>query len=250
LFWKSAQKAKTCIFQRLFFSETLEKEAYNNIIKQIEKEDYVIKASPAYISHSKIVGVSNNIYVKLFDKEDVTLIEFAEKNSMQVLGHSKYAPLWYTLTCTKSSSLNAFEAAQKFYETKKFAAAEPELLYHNLLSTNDPYYPDQWGLNNTGQNGGTSGIDIKAESAWNITTGSSSIKVAVYDQGFEMNHPDLQNNVSNTGYDAETFSTPSVVRGDHGTACAGIIGAQQNNYQGITGVSPSTGIISISLDLS
>jgi subtilisin family serine protease len=65
-----------------------------------------------------------------------------------------------------------------------------------------------------------------------------------------MNHPDLQNNVSNTGYDAETGSTPSVVRGNHGTACAGIIGAQQNNYQGITGVSPSTGIISISLNLS
>jgi hypothetical protein len=144
------------------FSETLEKDAYNNIIKQLEKEDYVIKASPAYISHGKDVGVSNNIYVKLFDKEDVKfLIEFAEKNSMQVLGHSKYTPLWYTLTCTKASSLNAFKAAQKFYETKKIAAAEPELLYHNLLSTNDPYFSDQWGLKNTGQNGGTSGIDIK-----------------------------------------------------------------------------------------
>lgn len=105
-------------------------------------------------------------------------------------------------------------------------------------------------LKNTGQNGGTSGIDIHAEQAWNITTGSSSIRVAVYDQGFEMNHPDLQNNVYGTGYDAETGTTPSIVRGNHGTACAGIVGAQQNNSIGISGVATSTSLMSVSLDLS
>ncbi|NDP22417.1 MAG: S8 family serine peptidase [Paludibacter sp.] len=65
-----------------------------------------------------------------------------------------------------------------------------------------------------------------------------------------MNHPDLQNNVYGTGYDAETGTTPSIVRGNHGTPCAGIVGAQQNNSIRVSGVAPSTSLMSVSLDLS
>jgi subtilisin family serine protease len=235
----------------IVFAEPLTKDVYYGIIDQVEKESFVVKASPAYLSHGKETGVSNNINVKLKDQADINVLnELANKYSLKVLGYSRYAPLWYTLACTPASSLNAFEAAKLLYETKKFSASEPELLYHNLLASNDTYYSDQWGLKNTGQNSGTSGMDIKVENAWGITKGSSSIKVAIYDQGFEMNHPDLQTNVSNTGYDAQTNSTPSVVRGDHGTACAGITGAQQNNSLGISGVAPLTGIVSISLGLT
>jgi len=103
------------------------------------------------------------------------------------------------------------------------------------------------GLKNTGQYGTAYvGIDIKAEEAWGISTGSG-VKVAIYDGGFEMNHPDLQANVYGTGFDVPLGISPSKVRHPHGIACAGITGAVQDNNIGISGVAPNTNLISISM---
>jgi len=94
----------------------------------------------------------------------------------------------------------------------------------------------QWGLKNTGQHGSAYiGLDIKAEEAWEVSNGSG-IKVAIYDEGFEMDHPDLEANVYGTGFDVITGTSPSVIHGYHGTVCAGITGAVQNNGIGISGV--------------
>ena len=113
-------------------------------------------------------------------------------------------------------------------------------------SPNDPLYNTQWGLHNTGQNGGTLGIDIQVEDAWSITTGDPTIKVGVLDTGFDANHPDLSANVFNQGYDTETSSVPSVIYHQHATNCAGIIAAKSNNQIGISGVAPDVSLVSIS----
>ena len=55
----------------------------------------------------------------------------------------------------------------------------------------DEFYPLQWHLNNTGQSGGISGYDINTELAWDITTGSEEIIVAVIDDGVE-EHEDFE----------------------------------------------------------
>ena len=138
------------------------------------------------------------------------------------------------------------QICRNLFESGFCTFAEPsffrEIKLHNTL------YQHQWGLKNTGQNGGTSGIDIKAEQAWTITRGSADIKVAVIDEGVDLTHPDLQANLL-PGYDA-TVGAPGGANGsaygdnDHGTACAGIIGAV-NNAIGITGVASSAKIISI-----
>jgi subtilisin family serine protease len=52
-----------------------------------------------------------------------------------------------------------------------------------------------WGLKNTGQSFGTPGADIKAEQAWDLTTGNRGIVVAVNDEGIDVNHQDLQANI-------------------------------------------------------
>jgi subtilisin family serine protease len=230
-----------------FFTQVNETE-YLNIIQQLQKEENVIKVSPTYTVMDKKLGISNYFYVKLFKEEDKPfLYNLAKKHSIQIIGYNEFMPLWFTLSCSKKTPLNVIDVANLFYETGLFESAEPEFLYHDLLASNDPYFSDQWGLKNVGQYGGTSGLDIKAEQAWTLTMGHN-VKVAVFDHGFEMNHPDLQNNVYGTGYDATTNTTPAQVRGPHGTACAGIIGAQQNT-QGITGVAPNSKLISISINL-
>ena len=232
------------------FPNKIDNEEYLSIIQNLQNEESILKVSPTYTIMDKKLGLSNNFYVKLYRTDDAKILyDMAKNYSIQILGYNEFMPLWFTLSCTKETSYNAIEAANVFFESGLFESSEPEFLYHDLVISNDPYFTSQWGLKNTGQYGGTPGIDINAEEAWNITTGSSNIRVAVFDHGFEMNHPDLQNNVFGTGYDATTGTSPAWVRGDHGTACAGIVGAQQNNSIGVSGVAPSIRLMSISINL-
>ena len=61
-------------------------------------------------------------------------------------------------------------------------------------------FPDQWSFHNTGQTGGTPGADINAPAAWDISTGSNSVVVAVIDTGVLYTHSDLSANIwNNTG---------------------------------------------------
>ena len=228
----------------------LESKAYFELIRNIQNEANIIKVSPTYTIQDARLGLSNNFYVKLFNVTDESILsDLADKYNIHVLGYNKYMPLWYTLSCTKETPMNALEAANLFFETQLFESSEPEFLYHNLQMSDDQYFSIQWGLKNTGQYSGTVGLDIKAEQAWTITTGRN-IKVAVFDQGIEMSHPDLERNIFGSGYDATTGTTPSRIRGSHGTACAGIIGAQQDNEIGISGVAPNCQLISISMDFT
>ena len=60
---------------------------------------------------------------------------------------------------------------------------------------NNPNFNQQWALQNTGQTGGTAGDDIGAVAAWNVTTGSNSIIVAVADTGIDYTDADLYQNI-------------------------------------------------------
>ncbi len=128
-------------------------------------------------------------------------------------------------------------------------------------TTNDWYYGDLWGLNNTGQavNGATgkAGADIKAEKAWKITTGSKSVVVGVVDTGIFYNHPDLRNNLwtndgmiggclaGTHGYNAITGTCDPYDDNSHGTHVAGTIGAQGNNEWYVTGVNWNSSLMAL-----
>lgn len=105
--------------------------------------------------------------------------------------------------------------------------------------SSDPDYSKQWYLDNVGQTGGTSGADIKAEEAWQITTGSSSTVIAILDNGVELSHEDLVGRVTGDGPDS--FGDNHI---DHGTRIAGIIGAIADNGKGGRGINWRAQIIS------
>src|SRR5207247_11206973 len=60
---------------------------------------------------------------------------------------------------------------------------------------NDPSFPSLVGFNNTGQTGFPVDADIDAPEAWDITTGSNDVVVAVIDTGVDYNHQDLAANI-------------------------------------------------------
>ena len=194
------------------------------------------------------VGLSHLFHVKLKNKGDLPKLEsLAREHKVTILGNNEFMPLWYTLSCSKESTGNSLEVANKFHESMQFGIAEPDFLVNFLIQQppNDTHFNLQWGLENTGQHGGTAGMDISALDAWKQITGSSNIIVAVLDHGIELNHPDMPN-ISASSYDTVNGTSPSQVRGNHGTACAGIIGAARNNNLGVAGVAPKITLMSIS----
>jgi subtilisin family serine protease len=120
---------------------------------------------------------------------------------------------------------------------------------------NDPLFSDQWALNNTGQNGGKANAHIDALKAWAKTQGSAEVVVAVLDTGVDYSHKDLAENMwirpANLpeytddelgtiddlhGFDANANAGDPMDDNGHGTHCAGIIGAEGNNGEGISGI--------------
>jgi subtilisin family serine protease len=150
----------------------------------------------------------------------------------------------YLLTLDVKSG-EILSVVRKLHETGLCGFAEP--CFIKLIKPRNALYSQQWGLKNTGQNGGVVGMDVRAEAAWNQTRGSN-IKVAVIDEGVELTHPDLQANLL-TGYDATTGASQGANGSPnswdaHGTMCAGIIAAV-NNTIGIVGVASSAKVVPI-----
>lgn len=224
------------------------KENKNADFPTSELPGYILYESPFFLSKKGAeAGLSHLFYVRLYKEEDVSLLKvFAGESNVEILGNNKFMPLWYTLACTKKSAGNALEMANLFYESGEFSAAEPNLMVnYSPTCVNDEYFSDQWNLNNTGQYDGTSGVDIQICDAWEITSGSSDIVVAVVDHGIELDHPDLLNMFS-LSYDTESGTQPSNVYGAHAIACSGIIGASADNSDGIAGIAPNCPLMSIS----
>jgi hypothetical protein len=87
--------------------------------------------------------------------------------------------------------------------TGLFEYVEPDRKYsaNDALPTDTAFVNgDLWGLSNTGQDGGTAGIDVNAVAAWAITTGAQAVTVGVIDTGVRYTHQDLSANMwTNTG---------------------------------------------------
>jgi len=117
---------------------------------------------------------------------------------------------------------------------------------------NDPLFDEQWPLLNDGGNPGTPGADVDADLAWDITRGNPAVIIAIQDEGVDVDHPDLASNVV-PGADTTDQAPPGGVPGNadcndpHGTACAGIAAAQQDNNVGVSGVCPECSIAPVRL---
>jgi subtilisin family serine protease len=141
---------------------------------------------------------------------------------------------------------DVLRAVQELQADPSVAYAEPDYLAHVIATPNDPEYANQWGL-----------TKISAPAAWDTTTGSNDVVIAVVDAGIDATHPDLGSQlwtnpgeIAGNGVDDDSNGYMDDVRGwnifgnnadlsdttGHGTQVAGVIAAATNNSTGIAGV--------------
>ncbi len=132
---------------------------------------------------------------------------------------------------------------------------EANVLFHTAVTPNDTFYSSLYGM-----------TKIAAPAAWDLTTGSPSVVIAVIDSGVDYTHPDLVANIHTNaaevagnffdddsngfvddyyGYDFVNSDGAPLDDDEHGTHCAGTVGAQGNNATGVTGVNWQVGILPV-----
>jgi subtilisin family serine protease len=136
---------------------------------------------------------------------------------------------------------------------------------------NDPRFPAQWHLDNTGQGNGIALNDVRARGAWALVGGGKrSVVIAIVDDGIDLDHPDLEANIwtnpnrrarDRHGRDfsddsdpfnprPKVFTAPFDDTGTndiHGTPCAGVAAAVGNNGRGVAGIAWNCRLLAVKM---
>ena len=244
-------------------SEILKVDDIKEIVKcdkvfPVRRNGFVIKTSERPISNDLYVS---ELYKNTISDHIIILpsisFETPDRNSASEI-LKKYSSIIslkvkegnvYRLNSNLKRSKDILEVASQIYHEKNIKWCEPVKL--SSWHSSNPLYSQQYYLKNTGQGNGQTGIDVNAEPAWNLVLGNSDITVAVIDEGIDPDHEDLSNSVL-SGYTVDNpfgygipQSTNFSAKG-HGVACAGIIGAEDNN-KGIKGVASGVKLLPVNI---
>ena len=174
---------------------------------------------------------SSRIIVRFADSHEIDSISMVSAikslDNELTIEKVRTKPFHYVVVRTKSKDYRGIYSRLMGIKGVRYVA--PTTYYHASHIPNDPFWNLQWGL-----------PFIHTPAAWDSTTGSTDIKVAIVDQGVQYTHPDLDGHFGTVkGYDFvddDNDPLPSDVTEDHGTHVAGIIAAEMDNNMGIAGV--------------
>ncbi|MCB9847649.1 MAG: S8 family serine peptidase [Phycisphaeraceae bacterium] len=145
------------------------------------------------------------------------------------------------------SGFDVLDAANRLAQRDDVVFAEPDMIFTGrsaVATPNDALFASLWGLDNTGQFGGTPGFDLQALQAWDLEQGDSSIVVVVIDNGVQQDHPDI-NQRPGADFTTDAGNGGPVNECDkHGTAVAGCVSSIKDNMIGVAGIAPGCRVAS------
>ena len=242
------------------------------------------------ITNPDATPVSGFLLVQIIDGEDIPSfseiagINIDAEHLFPVIKDKPRAKLdnWYLLTF--DDEVDVKWLAERISSDPRVGKVEYDVLINQITSNevrpleysapptkatssspfNDPLFPQQWHYHNDGtfDIGAKPGADINVANAWKYTAGDNRVIVAVIDQGVDVNHPDLKDNIwineaekhgiegvddDKNGYidDIHGYNfilgKGEITPGDHGTHVAGTIAAVNNNAIGGCGIAGGTG---------
>lgn len=248
---------------RIYRVSALRAADVTNLANDLRSQDNVEKVGDVYVNHhGRALVQTDELVVKFKPEMTSDQIESLKATygleTVETLGFSENA---FVLRTKPGSARKSLEIANALVEQGHAVYANPswiEHIPHRVLAEarfreevrhtiNDPLFQSQWHLENTGQGGGTVDADVDAHAAWHITWGDPNLRVAIIDGGIDINHEDL--NTPGKIIDALDLDVNppdnNPAGGSHGTSCAGVAVASQNNNHGGSGIAPGCRLIPI-----
>ncbi|MBX6353650.1 MAG: S8 family serine peptidase [Thermoflavifilum sp.] len=227
-----------------------------------------VKVRPSFGSQPKQVYVPGKVIVKFKPGRQVTSLNVGGKHVQ--LKVEKHLPLVGAQVLQVSSGQSVDAVVAALIKSGAVDYAQPDYKIYptdlgnstDLPQTQEPLFSKQWGLQNTGQSGGTPGMDIDVVPAWNSlkTKSLQNIVVAVIDTGVDITHPDLVDHIwtnpdanPDDGFNGQDVHGYDFYHGDgsvfdpqdgdvHGTHVAGIIAAEINQF-GTAGIAQNVDLM-------
>lgn len=215
--------------------------------------------SVAFAGHVYTIQDNPGTFVYLNDQITIQFASWVDSATIEAIA-SRFGlvpqkpvlgiPNTFVFLVSKQARENPLKITNQLQGFSFVLVAEPNILIKSELHyrPGEPLYPQQWYLYHNGGNQLVAGSHICVEPAWDITRGVRSVVVAVVDDSFDLNHPDLQGSgkivaprdLRKNGF----LPIPGEGEISHGTACAGIALAEENG-QGIVGVAPGCALMPI-----
>lgn len=227
---------------------------------KVTKEKKAVKSSRNYVEGQAVVmygntktstrSASSNIADD--DMEVVETYVFNSDTSVNAKSADKVSDNGFSVSLVKSDKYSTKELISILKKKSNVKYAEPNYKI-KASDYNDSYYKYLWGLDNKGQNNGTEGIDVNADTPLLDNKDNKERVIAIVDTGINYQHEDLKDIVWNNpynnrklygehGYDFVNYDTDPMDDNGHGSHCAGIAAGKSNNGVGIAGIAKSNNI--------
>lgn len=227
---------------------------------KVTKEKKALKSSRNYVEGQAIVMYGNTktstrsagSNIADDDMEVVETYVFNSDTSVNAKSANKVSDNGFSVSLVKSDKYSTKELISILKKKSNVKYAEPNYKI-KASDYNDSYYKYLWGLDNKGQNNGTEGIDVNADTPLLDNKDNKERVIAIVDTGINYQHEDLKEIVWNNpynnrklygehGYDFVNYDTDPMDDNGHGSHCAGIAAGKSNNGVGIAGIAKSNNI--------
>jgi thermitase len=194
----------------------------NRVIYQFKKDANLLGALPI-AQMTNLLGNSNNVVgsIKPLLTQEL-LANSTESETTSLLAR--------TFVVTLSPTADVENTIQTLSQLPFVEYAEGDQLVQINSIPNDPYFGNQWNLDQSND------ADIDAPEAWNISTATKYVRIAVLDTGVEQTHTEFKGELIKGSNFTSADTTQWNDGHGHGTHVAGIAAAKTDNGTGVAGV--------------